>query len=67
MAAAMAWVARIFAVVLVMTAPGWAGNWLDQRWQTRWLMPTGMALGFLAGLAYLLTVTRSPPSGRNDE
>lgn len=59
MAAAMQWVARILAVALLMAAPPAAGTFLDRRWQTSWLTPVGVALGLIAGIGYLVAITRN--------
>ncbi len=58
MAVAMQWVARVFAVSLMMVLPGLGGQWLDARWQTRFLGIAGFVLGLVGGMAYLIAVTR---------
>jgi hypothetical protein len=60
MAIAMQWVARIFAMSLMMVGPGVGGQWLDGRWQTRVFGPAGFVLGMVAGVAYLIAITRKP-------
>ncbi|MCA9234193.1 MAG: hypothetical protein KDA44_01895 [Planctomycetales bacterium] len=61
-ATAMSWVARIFAVVALMALPAVAGSYLDHRWETRWMTPTGAAFGLVTGVSYLLVITRTRPS-----
>lgn len=73
MGVAMVWVARIFAVALVMILPGLAGHWLDKRFGTRFLVMVGFVLGLPAGVYYLIlmtaSLTRTSPdrSKRQDE
>lgn len=59
MAAAMQWVARVFAAALVMTLPGIGGRHLDQRWGTSWIGAVGFAAGLIVGVAYLIAITRA--------
>lgn len=63
MAAAMEWVSRILAVVVVMVGPGLLGHWLDDRWGTSFLTLLGFALGLIAGTTYLIALTK--PRGKN--
>jgi hypothetical protein len=69
MAAAMHWVARIFAAALMMFLPGLGGQWLDHQWGTRFLGLVGFAVGLVGGLAYLIAATRQtgavPRSGKS--
>jgi hypothetical protein len=69
MAAAMHWVARIFAAALMMFLPGLGGQWLDQHWGTRFLGLVGFAVGLVGGVAYLIAATRqagaAPRSGKS--
>lgn len=62
------WASRVFAVVVVMVGPGLAGNWLDQRWGTKFLALVGFALGLTGGVAYLIGMSRpkrgDEPPGR---
>lgn len=53
---AMAWASRIIAIGLAMFLPSVAGGWLDARWGTSFLAPAGLVLGFVAGLAWLVTL-----------
>jgi len=55
---AMAWASRIMAIGLVMFLPAVAGSWLDSRLGTSCLGPAGLALGFSAGLAWLVQIAR---------
>lgn len=56
-AEAMRWVSRITSVALEMLVPGLIGNWLDQRWGTSFLAPTGFAFGLVAATYHLLVMT----------
>jgi len=58
----MEWVSRILAVAAVMVLPGLAGGWLDKRWGTGFLGLAGFAVGVVSGIAYLLAITRQPPT-----
>jgi hypothetical protein len=64
MAAAMQWVARIFASALMMFLPGLGGQWLDRRWGTRFLGLVGFAIGLVGGVAYLIAATRQADAAR---
>lgn len=57
-AIAMQWVGRIFAAALMMSLPGLGGQWLDQRWGTGFIGPTGFVFGLIGGMAYLIAATR---------
>jgi hypothetical protein len=72
MAEALDWVARIMAVALEMVLPGLAGEWLDRRFGTEFLVVIGFAVGLIGGVAHLLTMThawsrRRVSRDRNDE
>ena len=54
MGEALGWAARIIAVGVVMFLPAVAGGWLDARLGTGFLGPVGLAVGFVAGLAWLV-------------
>lgn len=60
---AMQWVARITAAALMMVLPGIGAQWLDSKLGTRVLTLPGFILGLVAGVAYLLMVTKAntPP------
>jgi hypothetical protein len=55
---ALAWASRIMAVGLAMVLPAVAGGWLDARLGTGFLAPAGLVVGFVAGLAWLVQLTR---------
>lgn len=55
---ALSWAARIIAVGVAMFLPAVAGGWLDARLGTSFLGAVGLALGFVAGLAWLVRMTR---------
>ena len=57
MAEAMEWVARIFALCLMMVMPGIFGQWLDRRFGTSFLVLIGFVFGLTFGVWYLLTLT----------
>ena len=59
MAEAMQWVARIMAAGMMMVLPGLAGQWLDQRLQTSFLVLVGFAAGIASSIAYLIAVTKA--------
>ena len=50
MAAAMQWVARVFASAVMMCAPGLGGQWLDHWLGTRFLGPVGFVLGLVGAI-----------------
>jgi hypothetical protein len=62
MAAAMQWVARVFAAALMMCLPGIGGQRLDARWGTSWIGPAGFVAGLVGGMAYLIAATRAADS-----
>jgi hypothetical protein len=64
MAVAMQWVGRVFGVVSAMVLPAWGGAWLDERVGTRLFALLGVVLGLVAGMAYLLVMTRSGSDGQ---
>jgi hypothetical protein len=69
MALAMEWVARITAVSLLMFLPGVAGQWLDDRFGTKFLTLVGFGFGFCAGLGSLLVMVKKkgPPGNSPGE
>jgi hypothetical protein len=64
MAAAMEWVARIFAAALMMCLPGFGGQWLDQLWGTTFIGLVGFGIGLIGGMAYLIAATKSTDARR---
>lgn len=54
---AITWSSRVIAIMLLMMAPGILGYYLDKRWETGWLTPTGFALGIGLGIVGLLAVS----------
>ncbi len=64
MAVAMQWVSRVFAASLMMVGPGLGGQWLDRRWGTSLLGPLGFGVGLVAGVVYLIAVTRQAEVAR---
>jgi len=66
MAAAMQWVARVMAAGLMMVLPGLAGQWLDGRLGTGFLVLVGFAVGIAVSIAYLIAITK-PGSKRRQE
>jgi len=57
---ALTWASRIIAVGLVMFLPAVAGNWADARFGTAFLGPTGLVVGFVVGLAWLVRLGKHP-------
>ena len=55
---ALAWASRIIAIGLVMFLPGVAGGWLDARFGTIWISPSGFVIGFATALAWLASLGR---------
>ena len=55
---AMAWASRIIAIGITMFLPAVAGNWLDSRLGTGFLGMTGLVLGFVLGLTWLVQLSR---------
>lgn len=53
---ALSWASRIMAIGVAMFLPGVAGGWLDERFGTRWLGPSGFILGFALGIAWLASL-----------
>jgi len=66
-AAAMQWVARIFAAALMMSLPGLGGQRLDKWWGTSFLGPAGFVLGLIGGMSYLIAATRSAEAKRKSD
>ncbi len=58
MAAAMEWVARIMGAAVVMILPGLAGQWVDSKLGTGWIVLVGFAFGISLSIYYLLAITR---------
>ncbi len=58
MAAAMQWVSRIMAAGLMMVLPGLAGQWLDKRLGTGFIVLAGFAAGLAMSIAYLIAITK---------
>lgn len=64
MAAAMQWVSRVFAAALMMILPGLGGQWIDERWGTRFIGLAGFAVGLVVGVTYLIAATRQTTVAR---
>jgi hypothetical protein len=64
MGAAMQWVARIFAAAVMMTLPGLAGLWLDDRFGLSFIGLIGFAFGLIGGMTYLISATRAADAER---
>ena len=58
MAAAMQWVARIMGAAVAMVLPGLAGEWVDRKLGTKWIVLVGFVFGISLSLYYLLAITR---------
>ena len=59
MTAAMQWVSRIMAAGLMMVLPGLAGQWLDGRLGTSFIVLVGFAAGIWFSIAYLIAITKA--------
>jgi hypothetical protein len=57
---AFTWAARIMALGLVMFLPGVAGTWLDDRFGTRFIGPTGFIVGVSLAMVRLVHLARKP-------
>jgi hypothetical protein len=55
---ALSWASRIVAAGLVMFLPAVAGRWADARLATSFFGPLGLVVGFVAGLTWLVRMTR---------
>jgi hypothetical protein len=64
-AAAMQWVARIMGAAAFMVLPGLAGQWVDQKLGTDWIVLLGFAIGISVSLYYLLAITRPTKDADN--
>jgi hypothetical protein len=64
MAAAMQWVARIFAAALMMFLPGLGGQWLDEQWGTGFIGLVGFVSGLVGGMMYLIAATKAADAER---
>lgn len=58
---AFEWVGRILAVVIEMVVPGLVGQYLDNRWGTRFLVLFGFCGGLSLALWHLVIMTRPRP------
>ena len=58
MLVAMQMVNLVTTIVIEMVVPGIVGHWLDDRWGTRFLALTGLALGVSVGVLHLLALSR---------
>ncbi len=58
---AATWLSRVITILLIMVGPGLLGAYLDRRWQTGWLMPTGFVVGTMLGIAGLLLLSAVHP------
>ena len=58
MAEAFGWVARVSNVALMMVLPGLAGQWLDKKFGTNFLVLVGFVFGLTSGFWYLLKIAR---------
>ena len=59
---ALVWASRIMAVGLAMFLPAVAGSWLDARLGTGFLAATGLVIGFVAGLGWLVQLANKRPT-----
>ena len=61
MAVAMQWVSQITTIVMEMVLPGLAGQWLDNRWGTKFLALAGFGIGMATAIWHLIALTKPPP------
>jgi hypothetical protein len=54
----MIWVSQITTIAAEMVLPGLAGQWLDKRWGTNFLVLVGFALGLTTGIWHLIAMTK---------
>lgn len=55
------WASRVFTVTLIMVLPALLGGWADMTWGTApGFTLLGAAVGLVAGLSHLLSVTKIP-------
>jgi hypothetical protein len=64
-AEAMRWVAILTTIAMEMVLPGLAGQWMDRRFGTRFLVLVGFAIGLTVGLWHLVQLTTPKSDGRN--
>ena len=64
-AEAVQWVAVVTTIAMEMVLPGLAGQWLDGRLGTGFLVLVGFALGLSVGIWHLVQLTK-PKSGPSD-
>ena len=62
---AFEWVSRILAVSAEMVLPGLAGQWLDKRLGTSFLVLVGFGIGITVGIWHLLIMTSARPVSKN--
>jgi len=55
---AFSWASRIVAAGLVMFLPAVAGRWVDDRLSSSFFGAMGLVIGFVAGLTWLVRMTR---------
>jgi hypothetical protein len=55
----MEWVSRVLAISLEMVLPGLAGQWLDTKFGTRFLVLVGFALGVSVAIWHLTRLGKS--------
>jgi len=58
---ALAWASRIIAMGCVMFLPAVAGRWLDARAGSGFFAPLGLVVGFVAGLSWIVQLSRRKP------
>ena len=56
----MEWVSRVFAISLEMVLPGLLGQWLDNKFNTRFLVLIGFALGISLAIWHLTRLGKKP-------
>lgn len=66
LAEAMEWASKVMAIVVVMVLPGLAGQWLDKKLGTGFIVFVGFAFGLTMGMYCLLVMTGAERGGRGD-
>ena len=66
MALAMEWVVRIIVAGLLMVLPGLAGEWIDDKFGTGFLVLLGFGVGIGLSLTYLISASKANGKRRDE-
>lgn len=61
------WVSRVMTIVGEMLLPGFAGHWLDKRWETNYLTLIGFALGLTISIWHLVQMSNEFTPNRKQD